>query len=124
MTEGRNFKGQNGSVHIETLAKGDRVIDFDGMKFQVGNKVAEELLSALSSSLRPFAGLSIFDKIMGDLDPILDRMMAGEAAEDGRDPGRAEAFTKCLAIIRNPYAPDYPGEKERQMERYHKRAAE
>lgn len=124
MAEGRNTKGSNGSVRIETLPKGDRVIDLDGIKFQVGLKVAEELSSALASSLRPFAGLSIFEKIMAELDPILDRMMAGEPHHDNRDPGRAESLCKALAIIRNPYDPDYSGEKERQMQRYHKRNAE
>lgn len=124
MTEGRNTKGSNGSVKIEILPKGDRQIDFDGLRFQVGAKVAEELLSALSSSLRPYAGYSIFDKIMVKLDSVLDRMMAGEPQEDGRDPGRAEALTLALAIIRNPYEPNYTEEKERQMERYHERNPE
>ena len=123
MTPGRNSKGSNSVVKIQTLPKGDRILAMDGMKFQVGQKVAEELLSALSSSLRPFAGYSIFEMIMAELDIILDRMMSGKPDEDGRDPGRAEAFTTALSIIRNPYEPDYIGEKERQMERYRERNA-
>jgi hypothetical protein len=54
---------------------------------------------------------------------VLDRLVAGEIADDDRDPGRAEAYTMCCAIIRNPYKPDYPREKELQMERYEKRNA-
>ncbi len=122
---GRNGKGKNGSVAVETIGrKGDRALSFDGMKLQVGQKVAEELMAALSTSLRPWQGYSIFDRINQELDVILDRLMSGDPAEDGRDPGRAEAFTRCLAIIRNPYKPDYPEEKERQMERWRDRNGE
>lgn len=123
---GNNPKGECGSVKIETIigGKGDRVIDLDGMKFQIGQGVAEELLAALTSSLRPFAGYSIFDKVMLELDAVMDRLAAREPSEDGRDPGRAEAYTTVLAIIRSPYEPDYKGEKDRQMERWHKRNEE
>lgn len=121
VVNGRNVKGQNGRVKIETLAKGDRSVSLDGMNFQIGQGVAEELLAALSSSLRPYQGYAIFDRIQQQLDPIMDRLMAGEPAEDGRDPGRAEAYTMILAIVRNPYKPDYPGEKARQVELFHER---
>lgn len=124
MTDGKVLKGQRGRARVETLPKGDRVIDLDGMKFQIGLPIAEELLSALGSSLRPYAGYSIFDKIMGELDPVMDRLMAKDPAEDGRDPGRAEAFVMALAMIRNPYEPDYIAEKARQMERHNSRQEE
>jgi hypothetical protein len=121
VNSGRNLKGQNGRVKVEELPKGDRRIDLDGMVFQVGRNVSEELLAALSTSLRPWQGYSIMDKIQLELDPILDRLMAQEPAEDGRDPGRAEAYTMVLAIIRNPYAPDYADEKKLQVERFYAR---
>lgn len=121
MVEPRTLKGSNGRVVITTLEKGDRQVNLDGMKFQVGQVVAEELLAALSTSLRPWQGYSIMDKVQLELDPIFDRLMAGEPAEDGRDPGRAEAYTMVLSIIRNAYAPDYPGEKSIQVERYNRR---
>jgi hypothetical protein len=116
---------KDATVKVESVTKrGDRILDLEGIRFQIGQRVAEELLAALSRSLRPYAGYSIFDCIMQDLDAVLDRLMAGEPAEDGRDPGRAEAYTKALATIRNPYEPDYPAEKDRQMERWEKRNAE
>lgn len=125
MNSGRNLKGHSGLVRVETVnRRGDRSISLDGMKFQVGQSVAEDLLAALSSSLRPYAGYAIFDRIQQELDPVLDRLMSGDVTEDGRDPGRAEAYTMVLAIVRNPYDTDYPGEKDRQMERYNKRAEE
>lgn len=123
--KGREMKGECGSVAVKKInGKGDREVNLDGMKFQIGEKVCEELMAALSSSLRPFAGYSIFDKIQLELDAVLDRLMAGEASEDGRDPGKAEAHTMDLALIRNPYEPDYVGERARQMERWRKRNEE
>lgn len=123
---GRSLKGQFGSASVKKIGtNGDRLIDLEGMKFQVGKVAAEELCIALQSSLRGEpAGPSILMKITEELDAVLDRLTAGEPAEDGRDPGRAEAFTTTLALIRNPYAPDYSGEKRRQMDRCQKRNAE
>jgi hypothetical protein len=87
-------------------------------------QACEELLAALTRSLRPYAGYSIFERIMEEMDAVMDRLMAGEPAEDGRDPGRAEALCRSLAMIRNPYEPDYEGERDRQMERWEKRNSE
>lgn len=97
------------------------LMDVNGIKFHVPRGVGEELLAQLTRALRPYAGYSIFDRIMQENDAVIDRLMAGESAEDGQDKGRAEALTKCLAMIRNPYEPDYPEEKRRQMERWRKR---
>lgn len=122
---GRALKGECGSVKVTAAKDGTRTVYIGGEKsLEVSKFVAEEVISALSTSLRPYAGYSIFEVIMLDLDAIIDRMMAGEEAEDGRDPGRGEAYTRCLATIRNPYQPDYPGEKARQMERYYDRNGE
>lgn len=109
---------------LATVKEGDRgryEVSIAGINFEVPKGAAEELLYSLTHALRPYAGYSIFDIIMMDLDAVLDRLMAGEPDEDGRDPGRAEAFTMCLATIRNPSQPDYPEEKERQMVRWDKR---
>lgn len=109
-------------VSVKSVTKkGDRVLDLDGMKIQIGHRAAEELVAVLTRSLRPYAGFSIFERIMQELDAVIDRLMAEEEAEDGRDPGRAEAFCRSLALIRNPYEPDFDGERKRQMERYRKR---
>lgn len=110
----------DGLVSVERTKTGF-LVALDGMKFELGTGVGEELLYRLTKALRPYAGYSIFDELMLQLDAILDRLMAGEPADDGRDPGRAEAYTMALATIRNPHAPDYKKEKDRQMERWEKR---
>jgi hypothetical protein len=110
-------------VSVEKVGKkGDMVLELDGIRFQIGAKVGEELLSALTRVVRPYAGFSIFDRIMQELDAVIDRLMSEDGtAEDDRDPGRAEAFCRSLALIRNPYDADWQAERERQMERYWKR---
>lgn len=114
---------KNATVQVKSVTKnGDRVLDLDGMQIQIGHAVGEELLAALTRSYRPYAGFSIFDRIMQELDAVIDRLMAEEA--DDRDPGRAEAFCRALALIRDPYEPDYEAERERQMERWEKRNAD
>lgn len=104
---------------------GDIELVLAGIRFQLRRGVAEELLGKLSNNMRPYAGYSIFDRIMEELDSIIDRLMSEDgAADDGRDPGRAEAYTKCLAMIRNPYQPDYEAERDRHMERFYQRNGE
>ena len=110
----------DGLATVERTKKG-LLVSFDGMKFELGTGVGEELLYSLTRALRPYAGYSIFDEIMLHLDPVIDRLMAEEPAEDGQDKGRAEGFTMSLATIRNPNKPDYLEEKRRQMVRYNKR---
>lgn len=114
------------TVTVEAVTKnGDRVLDLDGMRIQIGHAKGEELLAALTRSYRPYAGYSIFDRIMQELDAVIDRLMSedGTAADD-RDPGRAEAFCRALALIRDPYEPDYEAERDRQMDRWRKRNEE
>lgn len=113
----------DGLAKVEQTGKGKFQVEIEGIKFEMPKGVAEELMASLVKALRPFAGYSIFDDIMMSLDTVIDRLMAGPdaEAEDGQDRGRAEAYTMALALIRNSYAPDYEGEKKRQMIRYDKR---
>lgn len=115
----RNLKGRNGRVTFEPTDKGQFIMDLDGIRFQVPRGMVEEIVAAGTTAMRPYAGMSIFDRIMDELDTVINRLMSGDgAAEDGRDPGRAEAYTMALALIRNTYQPDYEQEKERAMERW------
>jgi hypothetical protein len=114
----------DGLADVKEAKKGQYEVALDGMKFEIPKGVAEELLFKLTKALRPYAGYSIFDEIMMNLDAVIDRLVAREPAEDGRDPGRAEAFTMALAIIRNPHSPQFNEERDRQMDRYRLRMIE
>lgn len=70
-------------------------------------------------------GPSIYDKVWERLDDIMDRLMnPGSEAEDGRDPGRAEATAYIIAIFENPAAPDIQAVRAEAVRRYKERAAE
>lgn len=45
------------------------------------------------------AGRSIGEKLWEELDRIVERLMSGEEADDGRDPGRAEGVAFCIAVL-------------------------
>lgn len=122
---GRNPRGVHGNAKVDLIpGSNDRAVDINGIAFQISTSDAEDLMCALTTSLRPHAGIAIISRIQEELDAVMDRLMSGDVAEDGRDPGRAEAYTMVMAIFRNLYSTDYPGEKERQMERYWKRNGE
>lgn len=114
------------AVRVDQVNKrGEVDVEIAGIRYRLHKIVADELLGGLSRAVRPYAGYSIFDRIMEELDAVIDRLMSGDgAAADDRDPGRAEAFCRSLALIRNPYQPDYDGERERQMDRYEQRNGE
>jgi hypothetical protein len=115
--------GKSDQVQFGAASKrGDVELIMAGIRFQLSRGVAEELLGGLTRQIRPYAGYSIFDRIMEELDTVIDRLMSGDgAAADERDPGRAEAFCRALAMIRDPYQPDYEEERKRQMERWNQR---
>lgn len=121
----RNVRGTNGRCAVTPAEpeEGKRsttrlVIDIDGIRFEVPRPVAEELNAALCTALRPYAGMSLFQRYTEELDTIIDRMMTGGEAEDGRDPGRAEAMCWMLALMRNSYLPDFEQEKKLAMDRW------
>jgi len=69
-------------------------------------------------------GPSIWELVWGELDDIMDRLMnPGSEAEDGRDPGRAEATAYILAIFENPTKPDIQAIRAEAVRRYQERAA-
>lgn len=125
----RNFRGVSGrcsvkpgEIHVNgKTTRTDMTLDIDGIVFQVPRALAEELNAALCTALRPYAGLSLFERVMEQLDLTIDRLMTGGEAADGRDPGRAESLCWVLAMIRNSYQPDAETEKQLAMTRYENR---
>lgn len=63
-------------------------------------------------------GKTILELLWGELDAVMDRLMTGGAAEDGRDPGRAEGVAFAIAVMQNPYLPNIDAVREQAMERW------
>lgn len=119
---GRNERGVHGNAKVKKIpGSSSYSAEINGIAFEISAHDAEDLMCALTTALRPHAGIAIIGRIQENLDTVMDRLMTGEVAEDGRDPGRAEAYTMVMAIFRNLYGVDYPGEKQRQVERWNER---
>ena len=68
------------------------------------------------------AGKSLLQLMWEELDTVIDRLMSGDgAAEDGKDPGRAEGIAICLSILSQPYYPTIDSIREEAMARYEQR---
>lgn len=65
------------------------------------------------------AGKSIRDLVWDGLMLVLDRLMTGQEAADGKDPGRAEGMAFALAVFQNPYRPNIEAVREEAMERWY-----
>lgn len=83
-------------------------------------KMTEAALEAFYPERHPAscAGKSIVEMLWEELDAIVDRIMSDAAAEDGRDPGRAEGVAYAIAVINNPYGPNLDLVRGQAMERW------
>lgn len=73
---------------------------------------------------RKHGGLSILETYWVQLDAVMDRLMEGPDVFEDRDPGKAEAYAHCIAIIVNPYAPDIEGVREEAVLRWETRTSD
>ncbi len=74
----------------------------------------------LKSDLYPavYGGPTLLEALWSEMDTLMERMMTGQSAEDGRDPGRAEMLGWVLAIVTNGYRPDINAIRKEAMRRF------
>jgi hypothetical protein len=63
-------------------------------------------------------GRTLLELMWDELDIITDRLMTGQEAEDGRDPGRAEGMAYAIAVMQNPYRPSWEAVRDQAVERW------
>lgn len=83
----------------------------------------EEEVIELEVAPPQFAGASILETYWQELDDILDRLLGGTPAEDGKDSGRAEAMVYAIAVATNPYKPNVSEIRKEARRRYTTRAS-
>jgi hypothetical protein len=59
-----------------------------------------------------------------ELMSIVERLMTGAEAADGRDHGRAEGVAFCIAVMTNPYKPSIPAVRVEAMRRWEEENAQ
>lgn len=68
-------------------------------------------------------GQTILEGLWEELMAIMERLMTGQDAEDGKDPGRAEGVAYAIAVMQNPYRPSVDSVREQAMERWEEEQA-
>lgn len=61
-------------------------------------------------------GKSILEMLWDELDAIVERLMAGGAAEE--DKGKAQGVAYAIAVIENPYLPNVERIRDEAMDRW------
>jgi hypothetical protein len=64
------------------------------------------------------AGRSLLEIMWEELNAIMERLMSGNAADDGRDPGRAEGVAYCIAVVQQPYNPSIDSVRQQAMQHW------
>jgi len=93
-------------------------VELGGEKVYRMSKAEKAMNAGVSSKPGECAGRSLVEMMEDELDVIVNRLMTGGEAADGRDPGRAEGVAFCIAIIRQPYNPDIDLVRNDAMLRY------
>jgi len=72
------------------------------------------------------AGRSIIEILWEDLDKTVDKLESPGALRGARpvDIGRAQGLAYAIAVMYNPYAPDFNAVRDEAMDRYDDRAGE
>ena len=93
-------------------------VELGGEKVYRMSKAEKAMNAGTSTKRGECSGRSLVEMMEDELDSVVERLMNGGEAADGRDPGRAEGIAMCIALIRQPYNPNIDVVREAAMERY------
>jgi hypothetical protein len=87
--------------------------------------IASDVLraAAVNAGGAACGGQTILEGLWEELMAIMERLMTGQDAEDGKDPGRAEGVAFAIAVMQNPYRPSVDSVREQAMERWEEEQA-
>lgn len=74
--------------------------------------------AAVNSGGSACGGKTILECLWDEMDSIMDRLMTGQEAADGRDAGRAEGLAYAIAVMNNPYLPSIDQVRTQAVERW------
>ena len=82
--------------------------------------LASDLLraAAVDAGGSACGGETILELMWQELMSVVDRLMTGQEAEDGRDPGRAEGLAYAIAIMQNPYLPNWEAVRDQAVDKW------
>lgn len=107
-------------VRLEVNTSGSHAMSSPALNSQQATWSAHALLAAAANTDgAECAGMSILELTWDRLMSVMDRLMTGTEAEDGRDPGRAEGLAYAIAVMSNPYLPNIDTVREVAVERWY-----
>lgn len=87
-----------------------------GNRIDITRAAGEEILEKLGKALHPWAGHSITEKVQGELDAVVSRLLSDGKPDDdateeelvkwGEERGQAQGLAYALALLLNPYKPN------------------
>lgn len=88
-----------------------------GIRLTLTRAAGEVMIDVIYSALHPYAGRSISQIMMRQLDEVVERLMTKQAEEGDVFLARGMAMT--IACMRNPVAPDWEAIRDEAVSRYH-----
>jgi len=87
--------------------------------------VAVKEITLHRPSLRAvYGGPTLIEALWAEMDSIMERLMTGQASEDGGDKYRAQELAWVLAIVTNAYDPSVDRIRKEAMARWERQQAE
>jgi len=107
-------------IHLVVASSPQRSTESPALAPQNAQHAADCLRAAIANTQdKACGGKSIKEILEEELDTVVERIMTGQDAEDGRDPGRAEGVAYALAVFQNPYRPNIESVREEAMDRWY-----
>jgi len=109
ITEHGTLDWENGVVPNGVQMTVSRVQGSHSENWHLMREEARELMNAIHARLHPYAGASIGELMLRELDDVYERIMESNDGDKGLDALKAEArgMSRCIAIILKPLSPDW-----------------
>ncbi len=89
------------------------------MEPEQANTLSDLLRAAYANSgTQACGGKTLLEVMWEELMAIYERLVTGQEAEDGRDPGRAEGLAYAISVMNNPYLPNIEHVRTQAAERW------
>lgn len=118
-TEGKPGAQRKMYAGVSTKGGSNLAVETPEMSPEHANVMSDLLRAAVvNAGGTSCGGKTLYEMVWDELMVVMDRLMTGAQAEDGRDPGRAEGIAFCLAVMQNPYLPNIDAVREQAMDKW------
>lgn len=117
---GKVYAERDGDRVVLAVRTENRTTETPSMTTAQALEAADALrAAAVNAEGMVCGGQSIQELAWDELMTVVDRILSGGAAADGRDPGRAEGMAMIIAIFQNPYRPNIEAVRKESTDRWY-----